>query len=168
MLPPYDAYPTVANDAVRLRPIGDADIAEVVEISFYDAQPARSIEQAREMQARIDADYARGDSIHWGIEDLATGRLVGTCGYYRGFVDATGELGCVLRPAFRGQGYMTQAMGLAIAFGRAPMGLARITAVTTPDNGPAIRLLERLHFKRERESADGDLTFVLDGAQKPS
>lgn len=167
MLPPYDLYPTVANETVRLRPIRGSDIAEVVEISFYDARPAQSIEQALEMQARIDEDYARGDSIHWGIEDLRTGRLVGTCGYYRGFDDATGELGCVLRPAFRGQGFMTQAMALAIAFGRAPMGLARIIAVTTRDNRPAIRLLERLHFRRVSESTDGDLTFELDGPLTP-
>lgn len=167
MLPPYDLYPTVANETVRLRPIQGSDIAEVVEISFYDARPAQSIEQALEMQGRIDEDYARGDSIHWGIEDLGTGRLVGTCGYYRGFADATGELGCVLRPAFRGRGFMTQAMGLAIAFGRAQMGLARIIAVTTRDNRPAIRLLERLHFRRVSESTDGDLTFDLDGPLTP-
>jgi ribosomal-protein-alanine N-acetyltransferase len=167
MLPPYDSYPTVANDAVRLRPIRSSDIAEVVEISFYDARPAQSIEQASEMQARIDEDYANGNTIHWGIEDLSTGRLVGTCGYYRGFAHATGELGCVLRPAFRGQGFMTQAMALAIAFGRAHMGLARIIAVTTHDNAPAIRLLERLHFRPVCESTDGDLTFELDGPSRP-
>lgn len=30
-------------------------------------------------------------------------------GYYRGFENASGELGCVLLPQFRGQGFMTSA-----------------------------------------------------------
>ena len=123
-----------------------ADSKDLVEISFYDAVQASTVEKAAEMQDRINEDYVDGSSIHWGIEDRLSGQIVGTCGYYRGFDKGQGELGCVLLPQYRGKGYMAAAMQLAIAFGFDQMGLERIWAATDQDNTAAIKLLERLDF----------------------
>ena len=145
-LPPYDKFPEIISNAIILRQIKSSDIKDLVEISFYDSKPALSIEDAIEMQSKINIDYENGSSIHWGIADKQTNEIMGTLGYYRGLDKGVGELGCVLRPKFRRQGIMTKAMKLATEFGLFNMGLSKIIAITSKQNLRSIKLLERLNF----------------------
>jgi len=95
-LPPYDNFPSISDDKILLRQIQFSDINELIEISFYDAIQATTLNQATEMQTKINVDYLDGNSIHWGIVDKLTNKIVGTCGYYRGLDKGEGELGCIL------------------------------------------------------------------------
>jgi ribosomal-protein-alanine N-acetyltransferase len=147
-LPPYNIYPNLSDDKIALHQVLASDIQDLIVISYYDSIQAKTMEEATEMQQKIDKDYAAGNSIHWGIIDKSTNKIVGTCGYYRGFDNGIGELGCVLLPQFTGQGFMTVAMQLAIDFGLNTIGLKRITAITTKQNNKAIQLLERLLFTK--------------------
>ncbi|WP_106916028.1 GNAT family N-acetyltransferase [Chryseobacterium aurantiacum] len=155
-----DNFPNVTGGRVSLRQILDADLDDIMEISFYDAIQAKTVQQAAEMQVKINQDYRDGNSIHWGIVDNVTHKIVGTCGYYRGLDKEEGELGCVLLPKYYGQGYMTDGMLLAIDFGLIQMGLKRIWAATSKQNGPAIKLLERLNFVKIAE-ADDEIEYEL-------
>ena len=160
-LPPYDIFPNISGDKVSLRQIQPSDIPAIIDISFYDAVKASTTEEAMEMQEKINNDYEQGDSIHWGIFDNASGSIVGTCGYYRGFHGGAGELGCVLLPQFQGQGFMTAAMRLAIDFGIEQMRLRRIWAATATENHKARKLFERLNFKEVSETPDGEVELEL-------
>ncbi len=160
-LPPYSAFPTVVADKIVLRQVLPADIPAIVEISFYDAKQARTIAEAIEMQAKIDQDYLAGNSIHWAIADRENNVVVGTCGYYRGFNQEKGELGCVLLPAFRGQGYMSAALKAAIEFGLNHIGLKRVIAITSKQNAKAIKLLDRLGFELVSDLSDDELNYEL-------
>jgi [ribosomal protein S5]-alanine N-acetyltransferase len=160
-LPPYPIFPDIANDRISLRQILAKDIKDLVQISFYDGVPATSVQQAEKMQAKIDQDYSDGNSIHWGIADKLTNKIVGTCGYYRGLDKGNGELGCVLLPHYRGQGFMTAALFLAIEFGLENIGLKRIWAATSLQNKDAIKLLERLNFIKVSELQTDDLVYEL-------
>lgn len=162
-LPPYDTYPTISNETVILRQVLPSDIADILEISFYDAVQATTIEEALAMQEKIDQNFRDGNSIHWGIADAKTNKLVGTCGYYRGFDKGAGELGCVMLPAFRGQGFMTNALQLAIRFGLNDIGLERIWAITTKGNLNAIQLLERLQFVKIADLEQDEIEYVYSG-----
>ncbi|MFD2517689.1 GNAT family N-acetyltransferase [Salinimicrobium flavum] len=144
----------ITGKGIILRRVTNLDIPQLVDICFYDGEKAESVEQALTMQEKIDRDYEDGTSIHWGIEDLTSGRIVGTCGYYRGFKNASGELGCVLLPSFRGKGYMTKAMQLVMDFGFLDMGLEKVTAVTSTQNQAAIQLLEQLGFSKTEEKEE--------------
>jgi len=159
--PPYPNHPTISSDRITLRQIHESDLEDLVEISFYDAVQATSVKQAAEMQAKIDKDYIDGNSIHWGIEDKVTGKIVGTCGYYRGFDRGEGELGCVLLPQYRGQGFMTAAMLMAIEFGQQNIRLKRIWAITSQQNKDAIKLLERLDFIKVADLDGDDVEYEL-------
>lgn len=161
-LPPYPHYPNLKGERISLRQIAQSDLKDIVEISFYDAIQATTVEIAAEMQAKIDEDYRAGNTIHWGIIENATDKITGTCGYYRGFENGEGELGCVLLPQFQGKGYMTTAMSLAIDFGLDEMGLKRIWAATNKENLQAIKLLERLHFKKVGELPDDEVEYEID------
>ncbi|MDJ1499004.1 GNAT family N-acetyltransferase [Xanthocytophaga agilis] len=158
-LPPYKEYPIVSNERILLRQIKSEEIKDILEISFYDGKRASTIEEASAMLQKIDVDYQDGTSIHWGIFDKLTTILVGTCGYYRGFADATGELGCILRPAYYGKGYMTSALQLAIGFGKEQMGLKKIIAITTKHNNPALHLLNRLSFVKTQDLMGDDVEY---------
>jgi [ribosomal protein S5]-alanine N-acetyltransferase len=160
-LPPYDKFPSISDDKILLRQIQLSDINDIIEISFYDSIQASTLTQAIEMQAKINEDYNNGNSIHWGIVDVLTNKIVGTCGYYRGFENGQGELGCVLLPQYRGQGYMTLALLLAIDFGHHNIGLKRIWALTTKQNERAIKLIEKLNFIKIADLEDNEVEYEL-------
>lgn len=161
-LPPYDIFPVISDGKIiRLRQIIAADLNDLLEISYYNTKQAKNVEQAIEMQAKIDKDYDEGNSIHWGIEDITTKKIVGTCGYYRGLNKGERELGYVLLPPFRGQGFMTNAMLLAINFGMKNMELKRIWAITIKQNDQAIKLLERLNFSKLTDLPDDEIEYEL-------
>lgn len=160
-LPPYDKFPSISDDKIFLRQIQRSDISDIIEISFYDSIQATSSKQAIEMQEKINEDYNNGNSIHWGIADKLTNKIVGTCGYYRGLDKGEGELGCVLLPQYRGQGYMTSAMLLAITFGINTIGLKRIWAITTKQNVKAIELIEKLNFIKVTDLDENKVEYEL-------
>lgn len=160
-LPPYDTFPSISDDKISLRQIQFSDINDIIEISFYDAIQAATLTQAIEMQAKINTDYSSGNSIHWGIADKLTNKIIGTCGYYRGLDKGEGELGCVLLPQYRGQGYMTFALLLAIEFGQNNVGLKRIWARTTKQNEKAIKLIEKLNFIKIADLDNNEVEYEL-------
>jgi ribosomal-protein-alanine N-acetyltransferase len=160
-LPPYLNFPVLVSAAVALRQVLPTDADSLLEISFYDARSARDIADAAAMQVKIDADYQAGTAIHWVIVRAATAEVVGTLGFYRGFENEAGELGCVLKPTFRGQGLMREAMKLAIEFGLREMKLAQLIAITTRHNISAIKLLEKLGFHKTASLTDDELSYRL-------
>lgn len=145
-LPPYAVFPEIAADQIVLRQVLPGDMKDIFSIQFYDGVAAKDEAAAIAMQRQIDNDYNQGNSVHWGIADLKSDKLMGTLGYYRGFERGVGELGCVLMEEYRGKGIMTAAMQLAIDFGINYMNLNKITAITSRQNSKAAQLLERLGF----------------------
>lgn len=160
-LPPYATFPSISDDKIALRQIQFSDIIDIIEISFYDAIQAATLTQAIEMQAKINTDYSNGNSIHLGIAEKLTNKIIGTCGYYRGLDKGEGELGCVLLSQYRGQGYMTFALLLAIEFGQNNIGLKRIWARTTKQNEKAIKLIEKLNFIKIADLDDNEVEYEL-------
>lgn len=160
-LPPYNIFPNITGDKISLRQIYLTDVNDIIEISFYDAVQATTLQQAIEMQTKIDKDYIDGNSIHWGIADHVTNKIIGTCGYYRGLDKGTGEIGFVLLPQYRGQGFMTSSISLAIDFGINNIGLNRIRAETTQQNKNAIKLLERLNFTKIADLDNNSIEYEL-------
>ena len=157
----YDNFPKITGERISLRQILVTDIPHIIEISYYDAVQAKTVAEAVTMQEQINKDCRDGNSIHWGIVDNATNKIVGTCGYYRGFDHGAGELGCILLPPYQGKGYMSAAMLLAIDFGLKNIGLKRIWAVTTRQNISAIKLLERLNFRKIADLEDDEVEYQL-------
>lgn len=153
--PPFHSFPILENQNILLREVQHEDLEFLAEISYYDGQKANSIAQAKEMNDKINENYKEGDSIHWLILEKNTRQIAGTCGYYRGFSDNYGEIGCILLPEFQGKGIMQNALRLIIDFGINEMKLDKIWAATSVENNQAIKLLERLGFietKREENS----------------
>lgn len=130
-------------------------------ISYYDAVQAKTTQEAALMQERINEDYKKGESIHWGIADKDTDEIKGTCGFYRGFANDSGELGCILLPQYRGLGIMSSALELVIDYGFYTMALQIIFAITTEDNVKAIHLLKKLQFTQSDENDGVEIKYEL-------
>ncbi len=143
-IPPRPA--TLAGADVTLRPLRPGDVADVLEISVYDGVWAREPDDVRAHLALIAADEARGESVHWGIVPAPLDRVAGTIGFYRGFDEGRGEVGYVLRPAFRGRGLMREALALVLADGFDRLDLRAVVAFTEPTNAPSVALLQRAGF----------------------
>lgn len=156
--PPYESFPVLSGEKIMLRQIDPAEIIEIVDISFYNAKKASTESEALQMLAKINQDYLTGESIHWGIAVKSTNKIMGTCGFYRGFDNAYGELGCVLLPAYQGNGFMTNALQLSIRFGIQNIGLKKIIAITSRDNIKAQHLFERLGFIKNDGAAE-EITY---------
>ncbi|MBL8093246.1 MAG: GNAT family N-acetyltransferase [Anaerolineales bacterium] len=151
------AFPELATDRIRLRPISHADLTFVFEhfsdldVGKYllDDDPLTSLEQA---QAIIDF-YVSPDAQsynRWIVERKADHRPIGTCGYHKwNRRDHKAEIGYDLSPFAWGQGYMSEAFERIIAFGFGDMDLNRIEAIVHPENAASLKLLERHGFVRE-------------------
>ncbi|UHQ56462.1 GNAT family N-acetyltransferase [Microbulbifer sp. YPW16] len=75
---------------------------------------------------------------------LRDGTDIGMCGLVkRQWLDYP-DIGFAFLPAYRGQGYAQEAARAVIELARNKLGLAVIKGIVNPDNGPSIRLLERL------------------------
>ncbi len=157
--PPYQYFPTLISDEIVLRQITSNDAQEIMEISYYDGIRAINPDEAVEIQKKIDQDYFQGNSIHWGIMDVQNNNLVGTCGYYRGFSNNTGELGYILMPMFEGKGYITKALKQAVDFGLKIIGLQKIIAITETGNIKSQNVLKKLNFLQE-EQQDNYITYA--------
>jgi [ribosomal protein S5]-alanine N-acetyltransferase len=79
------------------------------------------------------------------------GAIVGTVNLFdiaRGPFQAAG-IGYYVGARFAGQGYMTEAIGLALRHAFVRLGLHRVEAAIQPDNRASIRLVRRAGFRRE-------------------
>ncbi len=79
------------------------------------------------------------------------GAIVGTVNLFdiaRGPFQAAG-IGYYVGARFAGQGYMTEALALALRHAFVTLGLHRVEAAIQPDNRASIRLVRRAGFHRE-------------------
>ena len=157
---PFTTVPVLTNDHVTLRALTLDDMPFVREISFYDSVAATTDEEAAGMLQRIQGDVARGTSLHWGICLAGSDAVVGTCGFYRGFANGVGEIGYVLREAYRGRGIATAALRLVVAFGLDVMRLRSVVAYTSPKNEASRAVLARLGFRQVPMAGSG-LAFMF-------
>ena len=66
------------------------------------------------------------------------------------------DLGFSFLPAYWSQGYALESAQAVMRHARGTLGLGRILAITTTDNEPSMRLLDRLGFRPEGLVTQGD------------
>ena len=114
--------------------------------SAYLLDPAtKTVSETAEMLRA----YSRGDGVaSWIIADTEDGPALGRVAMIPRQAHVF-EAAVMLRPDATGRGLAYRALALALdrAFGE--HGARRVFADIDPDNGPSIRLFERLGFRRE-------------------
>lgn len=139
---------SLLNDPAFLRFIGDKGV--------------RTLEEARKYIANGPVEmYARLGFGLYLVELKDDGTPIGLCGLIKrdGLDDV--DIGFAFLPEFRAKGYAYEAAAATMDYGKDVLGLARIVAITSPDNAASGRLLEKLGLRFERmirlREGDGEL-----------
>jgi ribosomal-protein-alanine N-acetyltransferase len=149
----FVTMPRLITPRLELRGLRGDDVPLLLEISVYDGVFASDLSEAERILEKINHDCAQGEALHWGICLKTTGEIVGSCGFYRGFSDNTGEIGYLLKMAHRGYGYMTEAVSCITDFGLHQMGLKQIVAYTEAQNEASVAVLRRAGFQQVTDSS---------------
>ncbi|MGA8255533.1 MAG: GNAT family N-acetyltransferase [Nocardioides sp.] len=154
--------PPVRADSIALRPLGEQDVARVVE--------ACSDERTRHWLGTLPTPYTDADAQTWfglNIEAQATGRKVTWA-----IVDADSdvllgainlfdinehdcELGYWAHPDARGRGVMTAAARVATGWAFEHLGVQRVRAVAALDNSASRHVIEAAGFTQTGEERRG-------------
>jgi RimJ/RimL family protein N-acetyltransferase len=127
----------LVNEPSFLRYIGDRGV--------------RSLEDARRYIADGPvAGYARHGHGLMRVDRKSDGAVVGMCGILKRDTLPDPDLGFSFLPEYWSQGYALESAQAVMRLAREALGLGRVVAITTRDNGRSIRLLEKLGFRFER------------------
>ncbi len=104
---------------------------------------------------------------YWAIEEKATGEFIGAVGFAdfrRAISPALGdwpEAGWVLAPHRHGQGYATEAVGAALAWGDRHFPRPRTVCLIDVANEPSLRLAAKLGYQEYARTELGTTPVVL-------
>ncbi|ALD21353.1 GNAT family N-acetyltransferase [Hymenobacter sp. DG25A] len=88
----------------------------------------------------------------WSIEEKASGRFVGTVGFFdvqrdlTPSIKGTPEAGWVLAPRLHGRGYASQALQAALAWADEHLPAPRTTCIIDPGNNASLRLAHKFGY----------------------
>ncbi len=149
--------PTLETKRLVLRRMTMRDAQDVFEYS-RDAEVARHVLWTAQREIGEARDYIRymlkryraDEPSSWGIEEKATGRLIGTIGYMHYDPDNNScEVGYSLAHWAWNRGYMTEALQKVIDYSFDAMDVNRIEAQHELDNPASGRVMEKCGMKRE-------------------
>ncbi len=147
----YGNLPVLETDRLilrKLRPEDEKDVFDYCsdeEVSKYTTWGAhQTIEDTRAFLNFVFDKYQQNTVAPWGVEDKASGRIIGTTGYMTwDTFNSNAEIGYALSRAYWGKGYMSEAVRSIIDFGFDVMDLVRIEARCLPSNIGSSRVMEK-------------------------
>jgi RimJ/RimL family protein N-acetyltransferase len=150
----------LASERLVLRPVAQQDLDYYCELRNRPeilALPGREPRPRTEVEHQLRVWIQRWQERSfgaWTVFDRKTDERLGRVELdpmgpgWSGLSPDTIEVGCVVDPTHWNRGIATEAMRLAVAdcFSRA--GLDRLVALTTTDNKPSLRALEKVGMRR--------------------
>ena len=137
-------------------------------IEFIGDRGVRSVDESREF---IRTRYRKSYEDHgYGLYavDLKSGNnerplQVGICGFVRRDTLPAPDLGFAFLPEHEGKGYGFESASALMNYGRETLGFTELLAITTVDNLPSQKLLEKLGFVFDelKEMPDGERLNVF-------
>lgn len=154
----------LATERLELKPFTreDADLVlrlvnEPAFLRYIGDRGVRSLDDAKRYIADGPvAGYARFGYGLMRVERKSDGATVGMCGVLKRDALPDPDIGFSFLPEHWSQGYALESARAVMRHAREILGLGRIVAITTQDNEPSMRLLEKLGFRFERMIPMGD------------
>ena len=152
-----DRLPTLAGGRVRLRWLEEDDVDDLLRIfgnaevmRYWSSPPLADRAAAVSLLAEIRELFARHTLYQWGVTLPDDGPVIGTCTLTSFHAESgRSEIGFALGREHWGRGYMSDALAALLDYAFGPLDLRRLEADVDPRNGPSLRLLERVGFRRE-------------------
>lgn len=147
---------TLQTERLVLRMLREDDFEQYAamladaEVTRYlgDGQPRTREDAWRQMAMILGHWQLRGYGL-WAVEEEATGRLAGRVGFFNPEGWPGFELGWTLAREFWGRGYATEGARRALRYAFDEMGREHVISLIRPDNGPSVRVAERLGERLE-------------------
>jgi len=152
--------PTLASSRLVLKKITELDYSSIIDITMYDGATCKNEIDVKNIVEKIYIDVSKGRSLHWGIFLKESKKIIGVCGYYRGFENNSGEIGYAINESFRGKGFMSEAVSSLCDFGFEVLNLNTIVGNTDDLNEASQMVLKKNGF-RLIEIDGSDLKFEL-------
>ncbi|HET6872377.1 MAG TPA: GNAT family protein [Sporolactobacillaceae bacterium] len=150
-------FPVLETERLRLVEVQKTHAERFFEImskdevtQYYGMSSLKRIEEAQKIIETFRTTFESKRGIRWGVEFKTTGELVGTVGLNNlATWSKKAEVGYELHPDYWGQGLTTEAVKEVLRYSFHELDLYRMGAVTFPQNGASIQVLNKLGFKKE-------------------
>ena len=137
-------------------------------IQYIGDRGVRSVEESRDfIQTRYKKSYSNHGYGLYAV-DLKSGNderpfQVGICGFVRRDTLPAPDLGFAFLPEHEGKGYGFESASALMNYGRETLDFTELLAITTVDNLPSQKLLEKLGFVFDelKEMPDGEKLNVF-------
>jgi ribosomal-protein-alanine N-acetyltransferase len=153
----FDPFPVLETNRLVLRRIDKHDAPAIFRLRSdakamkYVPRPlAKSIDDAMEHIANIDAKLETNEGINWAISRKGIHDFIGIIGHFRIIPEHyRAEVGYMLLPEYHGQGIVSEALERVVGYGFDQMKLHSIEAIIDPENIASARVLEKNSFLKE-------------------
>ena len=153
----FTPFPNLETERLVLRRVNENDANEIFalrsnpETMKYIPRPlVKSIDDALEHIAMIDAKIDTNEGINWAITYKDNPTLIGIIGHYRIKPDHfRAEVGYMLLPEYNGKGIITEAVQEVVKYGFNEMKLHSIEAIIDPENFGSEKVLQKCGFVKE-------------------
>ena len=116
-------------------------------LKYIGDRGVRSDDEARTfIRERLRKSYEVNGYGLYAVLLKSDSTPVGICGFVRRDTLPGPDLGFAFLPEHEGKGYGYESSVTVLEHGREKLGFERVLAITTLDNGPSIRLLDKLGF----------------------
>lgn len=167
----FPVFPTLTTERLILKAYAPSFAQDLFEIrtseqvlEYMDSPKHQDLAESRQMIERVIDDYAAGNGLSWAITLKGQSEMIGYFGFWRLDKDNfRGEIGYALKPAYWGQGIMSEAFQAVIPFGFEKLDLHSIEANINQSNTRSQGVLEKIGFQKEahfRENYYFDGQFI--------
>ncbi|MBU0474699.1 MAG: GNAT family N-acetyltransferase [Bacteroidetes bacterium] len=148
-------FPQIETENYLLRRLKNEDAEAVFLIrsnkqiaKYIDRPLAKSLDDALQFIAKIDAGILKNDAVYWAICSKTTSKIVGTITLWQiSEVNKTAEIGFELLPEYQDMGILQEVIPKVIEFGFNNLKLVEIIGEVAPDNSKSVALLKKYGFK---------------------
>ena len=120
-------------------------------IRFIGDRGVRTTDDAREyIRGGPAKSYERNGFGMYLVELKEAAVPIGICGLLKRETLDDVDVGFAFLPAYWSRGYALESARAVLSYGKDVLGLKRVVAVTSLDNGSSIKLLEKLGLRFER------------------
>lgn len=157
--------PEIDTPRLRLRPLRPADVPALEEwmadksiYSYWGKGPGKTDKNPGLLFAKPERPTK---SFHLGIEEKASGKVVGDLWVYRIENDRMATVAIRLAPSRQGKGYATEALSAMTRFCFDRTELRRLRAEVDVRNAASRRMLEKCGYRQEGPVLHGKMVSVL-------
>ncbi len=153
----FDTMPVIETKRLVLRKLEMKDAHDIFEYS-RDPQVAKhvlwdahtSLSESRGTIRYMMRKYRGGEPSSWGIQEKASGKIIGTIGYmWYQRENNSCEVGYSLSRQHWNKGYMTEALKAVIDYSFRNLHLHRVEAQHETENGASGKVMEKCGMKKE-------------------